>query len=70
MCQLFGVGRAVVRRVLERLAYDGIVALRPNKGAVIAEPMKLVDGAIEVPTGPGMGIDVDINKIEKYRVRD
>ncbi|MEA3126902.1 MAG: hypothetical protein QOD67_3921, partial [Caballeronia sp.] len=38
LCQLFGVGRAVVRRVLEKLAYDGIVALRPNKGAVIAEP--------------------------------
>jgi DNA-binding GntR family transcriptional regulator len=38
LCQLFGVGRAVVRRVLERLAYDGIVALRPNRGAVIAEP--------------------------------
>ena len=38
LCQLFGVGRAVVRRVLERLAYEGIVALRPNKGAVIAEP--------------------------------
>ncbi|SOE93461.1 transcriptional regulator, GntR family [Burkholderia sp. D7] len=38
LCQLFSVGRAVVRRVLERLAYDGIVVLRPNKGAVIAEP--------------------------------
>jgi DNA-binding GntR family transcriptional regulator len=38
LCQLFGVGRAAVRRVLEKLAYDGIVALRPNKGAVIAEP--------------------------------
>src|ERR1700722_14426453 len=38
LCQLFGGGRAVGRRVLERLAYDGIVALRPNKGAVIAEP--------------------------------
>jgi muconate cycloisomerase len=37
---------------------------------LIAEPMKLVDGAIEVPTGPGMGIDVDVNKIEKYRVHD
>ncbi len=36
----------------------------------IAAPMKLVDGAIEVPTGPGMGIDVDLAKIEKYRVRD
>jgi DNA-binding GntR family transcriptional regulator len=38
LCQLFGVGRAVVRRVLEKLAYDGIVVLRPNKGAVIAAP--------------------------------
>lgn len=38
LCQLFGVGRAVVRRVLEKLAYDSIVVLRPNKGAVIAEP--------------------------------
>lgn len=38
LCQLFGVGRAVVRRVLEKLAYDGIVVLRPNKGAVIAQP--------------------------------
>jgi DNA-binding transcriptional regulator YhcF (GntR family) len=38
LCHLFGVGRAVVRRVLEKLAYDGIVVLRPNKGAVIAAP--------------------------------
>src|ERR1700761_3254514 len=38
LCQLFGVGRAAVRRVLEKLAYDGIVVLRPNKGAVIAAP--------------------------------
>jgi len=37
---------------------------------LIAAPMKLTDGAIEVPTGPGMGIDVDLAKVEKYRVRD
>jgi muconate cycloisomerase len=30
--------------------------------------MKLVNGAIEVPTAPGMGIDVDLSKIEKYRI--
>jgi muconate cycloisomerase len=30
--------------------------------------MRLIDGAVEVPTGPGMGIDVDPAKIEKYRV--
>jgi muconate cycloisomerase len=37
---------------------------------LIAAPMKFVDGGIEVPTGPGMGIDVDLAKVEKYRVRD
>ena len=37
---------------------------------LIVAPMKLTDGAIEVPTAPGMGIDVDPAKIEKYRVRD
>ena len=35
---------------------------------LIIAPMKLVNGAIEVPTAPGMGIDVDLAKIEKYRV--
>ena len=35
---------------------------------LITAPMKLVNGAIEVPTAPGMGIDVDLAKIEKYRV--
>jgi muconate cycloisomerase len=36
---------------------------------LIREPMKLTDGAIEVPLAPGMGIAVDEAKIEKYRVR-
>lgn len=40
LCALFGVSRAVARRALEKLAYDGIVVLRPNKGAVIAQPSR------------------------------
>ncbi|MEM5313883.1 GntR family transcriptional regulator [Paraburkholderia sp. JHI869] len=40
LCALFGASRAVVRRALEKLAYDGIVVLRPNKGAVIAQPTR------------------------------
>ncbi len=36
---------------------------------LISQPMKFVDGAIEVPTGPGMGIDVDLAKVDKYTVR-
>lgn len=39
------------------------------KDDLIRAPMRLVDGAIEVPTGPGMGIDVDEAKIEQYRER-
>lgn len=39
------------------------------KDDLLKEPFKLVDGAIEVPQGPGMGIEVDEAKIEKYRVR-
>ena len=35
---------------------------------LIAEPMRLAGGAIAVPTGPGMGIDIDEAKIERYRV--
>lgn len=40
------------------------------KDDLLAEPMQFVDGAIVVPCGPGMGIEVDNAKIEKYRVRD
>ena len=35
---------------------------------LIAAPMRLVDGAIELPTGPGMGIAVDEAKVRRYAV--
>jgi DNA-binding GntR family transcriptional regulator len=38
LCEMFGVSRSVVRRVLQRLAHDHIVDLRPNRGAIIAVP--------------------------------
>lgn len=38
LCELFGVNRSVVRKVLQRLAHDHIVQLRPNRGAIIAVP--------------------------------
>ncbi len=37
---------------------------------LLVAPMEVVDGAIVVPSGPGMGIEVDLKKIEKYTVRD
>ena len=38
LCELFGVGRAVVRKALQALAHDHIVQLRPNRGAIVAVP--------------------------------
>jgi len=38
LCELFGTTRSVVRKVLQRLAHDHIVQLRPNRGAIIAVP--------------------------------
>lgn len=38
LCQLFNTTRSVVRRVLQRLAHDHIVQLRPNRGAIVAVP--------------------------------
>ena len=51
-------------------------ALRGQIGGIyyqddlIAEPFEFVDGTIKVPDGVGMGIAVDHNKIEKYRVSE
>ena len=35
---------------------------------LIAAPLAHVDGAVPVPTGPGMGVDIDEAKIARYRV--
>ena len=35
---------------------------------VLAEPLELVDGMITVPQGPGLGIEVDRAKVERYLV--
>lgn len=40
------------------------------KDDLIAAPLELRDGALRLPTGPGLGIEIDLAKIEKYRVKD
>jgi DNA-binding GntR family transcriptional regulator len=35
---IFGVSRARIRRVLPRLAHEGVVRLEPNRGAFVAKP--------------------------------
>ena len=38
LAELFGANRNVIRKVLMRLAYNRLVALRPNRGAIVASP--------------------------------
>jgi DNA-binding GntR family transcriptional regulator len=38
LCELFGVGRTVVQKALQKLAHEHIVELRPNRGAIVAMP--------------------------------
>jgi muconate cycloisomerase len=35
---------------------------------LVTEPFLFQDGAVLVPDGPGLGIEVDLNKLEKYAV--
>jgi DNA-binding GntR family transcriptional regulator len=46
LAAIFGVSRARIRRVLPRLAHEGVVSLEPNRGAFVAKPT--VDEAREV----------------------
>ena len=38
LCEVFGVSRAQVRRVLLNLAHAKLIELRPNRGAYVAQP--------------------------------
>ena len=38
LASIFGVSRARIRRVLPRLAHEGLVTLEPNRGAFVAKP--------------------------------
>jgi DNA-binding GntR family transcriptional regulator len=38
LARIFGVTRARIRRVLPRLAHEGVVRLHPNRGAFVAQP--------------------------------
>jgi muconate cycloisomerase len=38
------------------------------KDDLIAQPMRLVDGALELPMGTGMGIAVDEAKVRRYAI--
>jgi muconate cycloisomerase len=51
-------------------AQTGQVAGIYYKDDLIVEPMRFIDGAIEVSTAPGLGIAVDEAKVGRYLVRE
>jgi L-alanine-DL-glutamate epimerase-like enolase superfamily enzyme len=38
----------------------------PGRRELVDEPMRLVDGYLELPTKPGLGIDLNIEAFAKY----
>lgn len=39
------------------------------KDDIVADPFELVDGAVRVPDKPGLGVELDDEKVERYRLR-
>jgi L-alanine-DL-glutamate epimerase-like enolase superfamily enzyme len=40
----------------------------PLSRELVKEPLRLVDGYLQVPTGPGLGVEVNEATIERYRI--
>ncbi len=80
-----GVGNAAnlhLSAALEGVVLPGVITINTLEGReqtkvggvfytddVITEPFKYADGCLKVPTGPGLGVDLDPEKIERYRVQ-
>lgn len=50
--------------ILEYLPDDA-----PGRRALVDEPMRLVDGHLALPTGPGLGIDLNVDAFDQYPFR-
>jgi D-galactarolactone cycloisomerase len=46
--------------------YD--VGENPLREAILTEPLRAVDGAIAVPNGPGLGVELDWDAVQRHRL--
>lgn len=77
-CEL-GIGQAAMLHLSAALPYlvhaaDGMYH-HVSDDVIVGGKMEYVDGALAVPTGPGLGVDLDRDKLEQYageysRLRD
>ena len=40
----------------------------PMSRALVKEPLRMVDGYLAVPPGPGLGVEVDDAAVARYRI--
>ena len=38
----------------------------PFRDEMLSQPLEMIAGEIPVPTGPGLGVEIDFSAIEKY----
>ncbi len=48
------------------LEYD--IAINPLRDDIVKESLWPEEGGVVVPTGPGLGLSLDMDKVEKYRI--
>jgi L-alanine-DL-glutamate epimerase-like enolase superfamily enzyme len=61
---------AVLHVVASHHAFDLMpdTAYFAMEGDVVTDPFMIKDGAIEVPDGPGLGVDIDYKQVDEYRL--
>jgi len=59
---------SVVPAVRPAEAYDGEIASVYYEDDIVAAPFTYEDGAVLIPDGPGLGVEVDEKKLEKYSI--
>lgn len=66
-----GIGSAAIAHVaasVPQLDWDASITNQYLEDDIVADPVRVVDGAITPPDAPGLGIDVEWPKLDRYRV--